>query len=242
MLPRTRNSKVTYGSCACKHPHAAADQEFQPLDRGRIECARLVGDGEQPVQRAVERTPQQLLLARHVVVDRRLRDAQAAGEVLHAGAVVAALVEHLDGDGEQRRPGRNRAARAGRRSSPDLLAAAAELRDHGVAAAHRDVVDAGAAEPGAGYGLGGEHVADLGRRDEHDLGRGSHRRRPEAVAGAGKGGVGDGEHEAAVGQAVTVGHVGANLHPRDRPALLDLDQFDAEGPGRVVGGHHRVDG
>ena len=41
-------------------------------------------------------------LPRDMVVDRRLGDARRLGEVLHGRAVVAALVEHLDGDGEQR--------------------------------------------------------------------------------------------------------------------------------------------
>src|SRR5690606_25853102 len=56
---------------------------------------------EQRVQRPVDAEPEQFVLARDVVVDRRLGDPEAVGEVLHAGAFVTALVENPDGDLEQ---------------------------------------------------------------------------------------------------------------------------------------------
>ena len=85
-----------------EHAHRAADDVLEPVDRRAGGRAGLLGDGEQRVQRAVERQPQQVPLARHVVVDRRLGDAEPGGQLVHAGRLVAALVEHRDGDVEQR--------------------------------------------------------------------------------------------------------------------------------------------
>src|SRR5690606_10470056 len=51
---------------------------------------------------AVEGELEQVLLARDVVVDRRLGDAEVLGEHAHRGRVVAVPVEHLDRDEEDR--------------------------------------------------------------------------------------------------------------------------------------------
>jgi hypothetical protein len=83
----------------------------------------LVEDPEEPVQRPADGQAQQLLLAGDVVVDRRLGDARRPGEVLHGGAVVAALVEHLDGDLEQRLRG-VRVALGGGHGVPSRLSVA----------------------------------------------------------------------------------------------------------------------
>src|SRR5690606_7616229 len=61
-----------------------------------------VQDGEQRVQRPADGEVEQLLLAGDMVVDGRLGDAEAAGQLLHAGAVVSAFVEDGDGDLQQR--------------------------------------------------------------------------------------------------------------------------------------------
>ena len=49
-------------------------------------------------QRLIEREREQLILRRHVVVDRRLREAEPFGEHPDRGGVVAVLVEGGDGD------------------------------------------------------------------------------------------------------------------------------------------------
>ena len=59
-------------------------------------AARLLDDLGQPVEGLVEGEGEQVGLARDVVVDRRLAEAELAGQVAHAGAVVALLVEQLD--------------------------------------------------------------------------------------------------------------------------------------------------
>jgi len=84
------------GQLGHQQQHAAAGQLLQPRDRGRVQRRDVVEQREQPVQRPVGGQPEQFLLARHVVVDRRFRASQLARQVLHARAVVAALVEHLD--------------------------------------------------------------------------------------------------------------------------------------------------
>ena len=61
-----------------------------------VPSSGLLEEQAQGAESLVERLSEQVLLARHVVVDRRLRDAQLPGDVLHARGVVAALVEDLD--------------------------------------------------------------------------------------------------------------------------------------------------
>src|SRR5580704_10711043 len=84
------------GQLRHQQQHAAPGQFLQSRDGRRLHGRDLVQHREQPVERPVHGQPEQLLLARHVVVDRGLGDAQLPGQVLHAGPVVAALVEHLD--------------------------------------------------------------------------------------------------------------------------------------------------
>src|SRR5262249_54503073 len=121
-----------------------------------------------------------------------------------------------------------------------LVAAAAELRDHLAVPPHGHVVDPGPAEPGPQHRLGHQDVTGPGRGDEDDLGRGGHRHRPEAVAGAGERGIGQREDQAAVGDGVAVHHVLAHRHAGHRASLALLDELDAETTGRLVPGHHRV--
>src|SRR5690348_6202376 len=106
---------------------------LEAVDRGALIRFGLVVNRGQRGQRTFARGREQRFLAVDVVVERRLRDAGSAREVFHARAVVAALVEDLDRDVEQRRrvigcpaagtggdgtrsPGRNR-VHAGRRHS-----------------------------------------------------------------------------------------------------------------------------
>ena len=82
--------------------HLAPDDVTQAVQRPALLRRRLLQDPEQAVQRTLQRSAEKLLLAADVVVERRLGDAGRAGEVLHAGRVVATGVELGDGDGEQR--------------------------------------------------------------------------------------------------------------------------------------------
>jgi hypothetical protein len=85
-----------------QHLDAALHQPFEPLDGGPAGLPGLGGRLGQPVERPVEGQAEQVLLAVHVVVDGRLRDAEPPGQDLHAGAVVTTLVEDGHGHGEQR--------------------------------------------------------------------------------------------------------------------------------------------
>ena len=58
--------------------------------------------GRELVERLVERPLEQVLLARHVVVDRRLGQPELASQVAHARGVVALPVEELDRDAQDR--------------------------------------------------------------------------------------------------------------------------------------------
>ena len=66
---------------------------------------RAVDGRAQLVQRLVERGGEQGLLARHVVVDRRLGQAELPGEVADARGVVALGVEEVDGTAQRLRGG-----------------------------------------------------------------------------------------------------------------------------------------
>jgi hypothetical protein len=93
------------GQLGLQHRDRGADQRLEPVDRGRARGAghgRLAHRRLQAVQRPPRGQAQQLLLPRHVVVDRRPGHPEAAGQVIHAGAVVAALVEHLRRGRQQR--------------------------------------------------------------------------------------------------------------------------------------------
>ena len=62
--------------------------------RGRSLAASIAA--AQRVQRLVEGRGEQVLLARHVVVDRRFRQSELTGQVAHAGAVVPLPDEQVD--------------------------------------------------------------------------------------------------------------------------------------------------
>jgi hypothetical protein len=76
---------------------AAAQDVFQAVQCSAGGVVQLCDHGEEAVECAVDRQSEQFVLAGHVVVDRGLGDAQFARQVFHAGAVVAAFVEQLDG-------------------------------------------------------------------------------------------------------------------------------------------------
>jgi hypothetical protein len=106
---------------------AAADQMLKPVDCPARKFLRGGRDREQAVQRAAGGQPEQLLFRRHMVIDRGLRDAERARQVLHRGRVVAALVEQPHRGSQDRlqvvprTPGTPRAPRASRapgRSAP----------------------------------------------------------------------------------------------------------------------------
>ena len=102
VLPRTRSSSVTYGSrSASTRTASRTSASSRSMAGASSPRARSPGLPE-PVKRPVQRQPQQLLLARHVVVDPRLGDAEPPRQVLHARPVVAALVEDLDRDPQHR--------------------------------------------------------------------------------------------------------------------------------------------
>ena len=85
----------------------------------------------------------------------------------------------------------------------------------------------------------GEHVAEVGRGAEADLGAGGDRTPVVAVAGEREGRVGQGEGEAAVADGVAVDHVLAHGHPDHRPTGADLDDLHAERLAGPVAGPHR---
>ena len=113
VLPRSRSSRVTNGSSAASTRTEPRTTCSSRSIAGPVVAPGLLGDGEQRVQRPVERQPQQLDLAGHVVVDRRLGDAEPGGHLVHAGRLVAALVEQRDRGVEQRVQRVPGAARAG---------------------------------------------------------------------------------------------------------------------------------
>jgi hypothetical protein len=122
-----------------------------------------------------------------------------------------------------------------------LLAPAAELGDDVVTAPDGDVVDARSPERSAQLGRGDQLVVGVDGRHEHDLGRGGHRGRRHAVACAGKGGVGEREQHATVGDVVAIQHVAAHLHSNDGATLAVIDELDPQ-PGRdPVALHHPLE-
>ncbi|GIJ76889.1 hypothetical protein Xph01_13210 [Micromonospora phaseoli] len=138
---------------------------------------------------------------------------------------------------------RTRFAAFGRSSRAQDAALPTKLRDHLPAlAAHRDVVDAAAAVPGALGGPGDEYVALPGRADESDVGAGGDSGRAVTVAGQREGGVSQQEHEAAVRDAVTVDHAVGDPHPGHRGTTGGADQLDAQPVGRDVDVEHLVRG
>jgi hypothetical protein len=77
-----------------QHDYTLPDQVFQPVDC-RLDAGRYaLRYGKKPVECPVKSQAQQLLLAIHVMVNRRLRYAEAKRQVLHAGAAITALVKH----------------------------------------------------------------------------------------------------------------------------------------------------
>src|SRR5439155_1159988 len=75
---------------------------LQALDRRGGQYAGPAGHRGQAVQGPVQSQAEQLLLARHVVVDGRLGDAEPDREVAHAGPVVAARIEQFDAHRQHR--------------------------------------------------------------------------------------------------------------------------------------------
>ena len=97
LLPRTRSSRVTAGRCWTSTADAAVHRGPQPLvRRRRLVGGRRVERGGEAVEGLVEGLLQQVGLARHVVVDRGLGEAELGGEVAHAGRVVPLPVEQVD--------------------------------------------------------------------------------------------------------------------------------------------------
>ena len=85
-----------------QHGHRVADEHLQPHDGGRVKLPGALCRLRPPVKRPIQSDTQEFFLAGHVMVNGRLGDAQALGQVLHAGPVVSALVEHLNRDLQQR--------------------------------------------------------------------------------------------------------------------------------------------
>ena len=81
------------------------DRVPEPLVGARLRrgADRLVDRGGETVECLVERGGQQRLLARHVVVDRRLGHPELARQVADAGRLVALPVEQLDRPAQHRR-------------------------------------------------------------------------------------------------------------------------------------------
>jgi hypothetical protein len=90
------------GRLGFEYLDAAPDEVLQALDGRGGERAGPAGHRGQAAQGPVQGQAEQFLLARHVVVDGRLGDAEPGRQVAHAGAVVAALVEQLDGHRQHR--------------------------------------------------------------------------------------------------------------------------------------------
>ena len=187
-----------------EHGDLAADDVAQPRERGAGDRGRLVEDREQPVERPLQRRPQQRLLAGEVVVERRLRDARGAREVLHGRGVVPAGDELAHRHLQQRaravaRPPGPRACRhrpwnVGRRllrksstaravvlgrRQPGLRRAL--LRQHGGQVGHRAVAH-GPLHLGVGQrGAGGERAGQFQRGGQHLLGRDDRAHQPPAL-------------------------------------------------------------
>ncbi len=158
----------------------------------------------------------------------------AAGRVRAGGSASAA--GSRSGTGLLRRVGAARARAQG-------AAVASELGHHlPVLAGHRDVVDPAAPVPGAFGGAGEQQVTLVRRTDEGDLATGRDGHRPVAVAGERESGVGEQEHEAAVGDAMSVDHLGGDPHAGHRGTVRSLDQLNAEPVRGHVGVEHLVRG
>src|SRR3954453_17006935 len=128
----------------------------------------------------------------------------------------------------------------GEQRAPDLLAAPGELRDHGVAGAHRHLVDPVASGPAALDCLGDEHVAEPRRREEPDVAGGGDGAPVVGVAGERKSRVREREGEPAMADRVPVHHVLAHGHPQRGPSRADVDELHAEGAAGPGGGPHRL--
>jgi hypothetical protein len=89
------------------------------------------------------------------------------------------------------------------------------------------------------HALAGQHVAELAGLEEFDAAAGRHRDLVVAVAGKGKGGVGQREDETAVADLVAVEVPLAHLHAQHGTARLAAHQLHAHGvlAGGVVGEH-----
>ena len=122
VLPRARSSSVTYGKRSASTPTLPRTRRSSRSIAGSSLASDLVGDREQAVERPVQRQREQVFLAVHVVVDRGLGDAEPPRQVLHAGAVVAALVEDGRRPPPAATPGRSRDARAAAAWPPGLAA------------------------------------------------------------------------------------------------------------------------
>jgi hypothetical protein len=85
------------GRLGFEYVDAAPDEVLQTLDGRRGQGARPVRHRRQAGQGPVQGQAEQFFLARDMVIDRRLRDAEPGRQVPHARTVVAALVEQLDG-------------------------------------------------------------------------------------------------------------------------------------------------
>ncbi len=164
----------------------------------------------------------------------RPEEGRAAGRVRAGGSASAA--GGRSGAGLLRRVGSGRARAQGSAVAP-------ELGHHlPVLAGHRDVVDPAAPVPGAFGGAGEQQVTLVRRTDEGDLATGGDGHRPVAVAGEREGGVGEQEHEAAVGDAMSVDHLGGDPHAGHRGTVRSRDQLDAEPVRGHVGVEHLVRG
>jgi hypothetical protein len=112
-MPRRRVHGATFHVTVAAHTHeechvrqsghqnvdAAAEQTREPINGGAGHRPHTGGRLFQAAQRMIERDRQDLLFVGHVVIDRGLRDAEPARQVLHGRRVVALLIKDRDGSG-----------------------------------------------------------------------------------------------------------------------------------------------
>jgi hypothetical protein len=85
-----------------EHRDGLAQHEFQPGVGGAGGRTWLLQNGLEAAKGVVQGELEKVALGRHVVVDRRFRDAQVFRENAHGCGVVAVAVEDVDGDEEHR--------------------------------------------------------------------------------------------------------------------------------------------
>jgi hypothetical protein len=78
-------------------PSPGVERARDPLLRGLVSDEMLAPHAQQLIARALQQPLVQVELGGEVVVHDRRRDARAARDLIHGGAVVAALREHREG-------------------------------------------------------------------------------------------------------------------------------------------------